>query len=128
MSVNTLKDYGVETAGDLMSLLVRLEDPFGIVPTADGTGLSLNPKAPHAPKAATAIEPWAEKRTARKRRDRRRRIRGLESLAVAALHILQSTQPNQDAKLSGERRSHLRMLSFYSPLHATAFPTCRGSK
>ena len=61
VSVNALKDYGVETAGDLMSLLVRLEDSFGIVP-ADGTGLSLNPKAPHAPKAATAIELWAEKR------------------------------------------------------------------
>lgn len=54
--------YGVETAGDLMSLLVRLEDSFGIVPAADGTGLSLNPKAPHAPKAAMAIELWAEKR------------------------------------------------------------------
>ena len=59
VSVNALKDYGVETAGDLMSLLVRLEDSFGIVPAADGTGLSLNPKAPHAPKA---IELWAEKR------------------------------------------------------------------
>lgn len=62
VSVNALKDYGVETAGDLMSLLVRLEDSFGIVPAADGTGLSLNPEAPHAPKAATAIELWAEKR------------------------------------------------------------------
>ncbi len=62
VSVNALKDYGVETAGDLMSLLVRLEYSFGIVPAADGTGLSLNPKAPHAPKAAMAIELWAEKR------------------------------------------------------------------
>ena len=62
VSVNALKDYGVETAGDLMSLLVRLEDSFGIVPAADGRGLSLNPKAPHAPKAAMAIELWAEKR------------------------------------------------------------------
>ena len=49
VSVNALKDYGVETAGDLMSLLVRLEDSFGIVPAADGSGLSLN-------------ELWAEKR------------------------------------------------------------------
>ena len=57
-----LGSYGVETAGDLMSLLVRLEDSFGIVPAADGTGLTLNPKAPHAPKAAMAIELWAEKR------------------------------------------------------------------
>ncbi len=62
VSVNALKDYGVENAGDLMSLLVRLEDSFGIVPAADGAGLSLNPKAPHAPKAATAIRLWAEKR------------------------------------------------------------------
>lgn len=62
VSVNALKDYGVETAGDLMSLLVRLEDSFGIVPAADGLGLSLNPKAPHAPKAAMAIKLWSEKR------------------------------------------------------------------
>ena len=56
VSVNALKDYGVETAGDLMSLLVRLEDSFGIVPSAAGSGLSLTPKA------ARAIELWAEKR------------------------------------------------------------------
>lgn len=62
VSVNALKDYGVETAGDLISLLVRLEDSFGIVPAGDGLGLSLNPKAPHAPKAAMAIQLWAEKR------------------------------------------------------------------
>lgn len=62
VSVNALKDYGVETAGDLMSLLVRLEDSFGIVPASDGAGLSLNPKAPHAPKSATAIRLWAKKR------------------------------------------------------------------
>lgn len=62
VSVNALKDYGVETASDLMSLLVRLEDSFGIVPAADGVGLSLNPKAPHAAKAAMAIELWGEKR------------------------------------------------------------------
>ena len=62
VSVNALKDYGVETAGDLMSLLVRLEDSFGIAPASDGSGLTLNPNAPHAPKAAMAIERWAEKR------------------------------------------------------------------
>ena len=41
---------------------MRLEDSFGIVPAVDGSGLSLNPMAPHAPKAAMAIELWAEKR------------------------------------------------------------------
>ena len=56
--------------------LIETESSVGsfnvdIVPTADGTGLSLNPKAPHAPKAAMAIELWAEKRAARERRDRR---------------------------------------------------------
>ena len=113
---------------DLASLLVRLEDSFGIAPAADGTGLSLNPKAPHAPKAAMAIELWAEKRAAQERRDRRRRIRGLESLAVAALRISQSMQLNQDSRLGGERRTFLRLLSFYSPLRAKAFPACLGSK
>lgn len=37
-------------------------------------------------------------------------------------------QPNQDARLGGERRALLRMLSFYSPLHAKAFSACPGSK
>ena len=109
-----------------MSLLVRLEDSFGIVPASDGSGLSLDPKAPHAPKAATAVKLWAEKRAARERRDRRPGIRGLESLAVAALRISQPMKPNQDAKLGGERRSHLCMLSFYSPLHPTAFSAHLG--
>ena len=69
-----------------------------------------------------------EARAARKRQDRRRRIRGLESLAVAALRISRSTQPNQDGGPGGERRSGLRKLSFYSPLHAKAFPAHLGSK
>ena len=69
-----------------------------------------------------------EARAARERRDRCRRIRGLESLAVAALRISQPTQSNLDGRTGGELRSHLRMLSFYSPLHATAFPACPGSK
>ena len=52
----------VRAKGDLMSLLVRLEDSFGIVLASDGSGPTLSPKAPHAPKAAMAIELWAEKR------------------------------------------------------------------
>lgn len=60
----TATEYGEGgfEGGKVMSLLVRLEDSFVIVPSADGSGLSLNPKAPHAPKAAMAIELWAEKR------------------------------------------------------------------
>ena len=88
-----------------MSPLVRLEDSFGIVPAADGMSLSLNAKAPHAAKAATAIKLWAEKRAARERRDRRLGIRGLESLAVAAPRISQSTKSNQDGRLSAEHHA-----------------------
>ena len=111
VSVNALKDYGVETAGDLMSLLVRLEDSFGIVPAADGSGLSLNPMAPHAPKAAMAIELWAETRA---------QLENGEN----------DDSENEDCKstLGGDRRPLLRLLSFYSPLHAKAFPAYIGSK
>ena len=129
VSVNALKDYGVETAGDLMSLLVRLEDSFGIVPSADGTGLSLNPKAPHAPKAAMAIELWAEKRARLENGEiDADEYEDWKSLAVAAPRISQSTQSNKDTRQGGEHRSLLRKLSFYSPLHAKAFPACPGSK
>ena len=37
-------------------------------------------------------------------------------------------QPNQDARLGGERRSLLRMLSFYSPSRVKVFPAYMGSK
>ena len=50
----------------------------------------------------------------------------LESLAVAVPRISQPTQPNQSARLGGERRSHLRKLSFYSLLHAGHFQHVRG--
>ena len=66
----------------------------------------------------------------RRRSDQRavRRVRGLESLAVAALRISQSTQPNQDTRLGGDRRLLLRQLSFCSPLHAKAFPAYMGGE
>lgn len=43
---------------------VRFREVQGVegVSSADGSGLSLNPKAPHALKAASAIRLWAEKR------------------------------------------------------------------
>lgn len=60
----TATEYGEGDfeGGKVMSLLVSLEDSFGIAPAADGLGLSLNPKAPHAPKAAMAIKLWTERR------------------------------------------------------------------
>ena len=129
VSVNALKDYGVETAGDLMSLLVRLEDSFGIVPAARRHGPLPEPQdSARAQSRDGDRTVGREARAARKRQDRRRRIRGLESLAVAALRISRSTQPNQDGGPGGERRLGLRKLSFYSPLHAKAFPAHLGSK
>lgn len=48
VSEGALKDYGVETAQDLMALLLQLEEGYGLVPSEDGMGLAVDPKAPHA--------------------------------------------------------------------------------
>ena len=61
-SVGALKDYGVETSRDLMALLLQLEEGDGLVPSEDGMGLAVDPKAPHASKLAQSIKSWAEKR------------------------------------------------------------------
>ena len=62
VSEGALKDYGVETAQDLMALLLQLEEGYGLVPSEDGMGLAIDPKAPHASKLARSIKSWAEKR------------------------------------------------------------------
>lgn len=62
VSVGALKDYGVETSRDLMALLLQLEESYGLVPSKDGMSLSVDPKAPHAPKLAQSIKSWAKKR------------------------------------------------------------------
>ena len=67
VSEGALKDYGVETSRDLMALLLQLEEGYGLVPSEDGMGLAVDPKAPHAPKLAQSIKTWAEKRAERER-------------------------------------------------------------
>lgn len=62
VSVGALKDYGVETSRDLMALLLQLEESYGLVPSTDGMGPAVDPKAPHAPKFAQSIKSWAKKR------------------------------------------------------------------
>lgn len=57
-----LKDFGVESASELLALLLQLEDSFGIVPDADGKGLAIDPSAEKAPKTAQAIKAWADMR------------------------------------------------------------------
>ena len=82
VSVNALKDYGVETAGDSCRCFVRLEDSFWHRSSADdGTGLSEPQSAAHRRYDGDRAV-GREARAARERRDRRRRVRGLESLAV----------------------------------------------
>ena len=45
-----------------MALLLQLEEGYGLVPSEDGMGLAVDPKAPHAPpKLAQSIKAWAEK-------------------------------------------------------------------
>lgn len=62
VSVGALKDYGVETSRDLMALLLQLEESYGLVPSEDGMGLAVDPKAPHAPKLSQSLKSWAKKR------------------------------------------------------------------
>ncbi|MHB0828819.1 MAG: hypothetical protein ACYCDN_04950 [Schaalia turicensis] len=58
-----MKDFGVESAKDLLALMLQLEDEFGIVPTKDGASITVDPKAPAAPKVAQMLKSWREKRT-----------------------------------------------------------------
>lgn len=57
-----LKDFGVESARDLLALMLQLEDEFGIAPAEDGASIAIDPKAPAAPKAAQMLKVWSEKR------------------------------------------------------------------
>ena len=45
-----------------MALLLQLEEGYGLVPSEDGMGLAVDPRAPHATKLAQSIKAWAEKR------------------------------------------------------------------
>ena len=57
-----LKEYGVETARDLLALFLQLEDEFGVVPTFDGSGIIIDKSATKAPKTAQMLKTWAGKR------------------------------------------------------------------
>lgn len=57
-----LKVFGVESARDLLALMLQLEDEFGIAPAEDGASIAIDPKAPAAPKVAQMLKVWSEKR------------------------------------------------------------------
>ncbi len=42
--------------------MLQLEDDFGIVPSDDGSSLTIDPKAPNAPKFAQMMKTWSNKR------------------------------------------------------------------
>ncbi|WP_181862010.1 hypothetical protein [Slackia isoflavoniconvertens] len=52
----------MESAGDLLALMLQLEDGFGIAPAEDGVSIVVNAKAPAAPKVAQMLKAWSEKR------------------------------------------------------------------
>ena len=57
-----LKDFGVESARDLLALMLQLEDEFGIAPAEDGASIVVNANAPAAPKVVQMLKVWREKR------------------------------------------------------------------
>lgn len=57
-----LKDFGVESARDLLALMLQLEDEFGIAPAEDGASIVVNANAPAAPKVVQMLKVWSEQR------------------------------------------------------------------
>lgn len=60
ISVSALRSYHVDTASDLLSILVQFEDEYGLVPSGAGGGsLTIDKKAEGAPKLAQALKNWS---------------------------------------------------------------------
>ena len=51
-----LKDFGVESARDLLALMFQLEDEFGIAPAENGASIAVDPKTPAAPKVMQMLK------------------------------------------------------------------------
>jgi transcriptional regulator with XRE-family HTH domain len=64
ISPSALRSYEVSNVREALEMLFRLEEEYGLEPFADdgAHGLSVNHKAPKAPKISMAIETWAEMR------------------------------------------------------------------
>ena len=60
ISISALRSYHVDTASDLLSILVQFEDEYGLVPSGTGGGsLTIDKKAEGAPKLAQALKNWS---------------------------------------------------------------------
>lgn len=55
-----LRDYRINTARDLMGLLLQLEDAFGLMPSESGEYLTLDNTTKNAQKLTQAIKGWAD--------------------------------------------------------------------
>ena len=62
VSEGALKDYRVESYADLIGVFLQMEDVYGLRPSENGMGLSIDPGAEHSPKLAHALKAWAQKR------------------------------------------------------------------
>lgn len=62
VSVNALRSYHVNTAKELLSMLVQFEDEYGLTPEDNGDILTINKKAKAAPKLKQALKNWATMR------------------------------------------------------------------
>ncbi len=60
VSISALRSYHVDTASELLSILVQFEDEYGLTPSGAGGGsLTIDKKAEGAPKLAQALKNWA---------------------------------------------------------------------
>ncbi len=62
VSESALKDYCVESYADLIGVFLQMEGDYGLRPSEDGMGLSIDPGAEHSPKLAHALKAWFQKR------------------------------------------------------------------
>ena len=60
VSPKMLEDHKIESARDLVSALLQLEDEFGLVPDMCDGGLWIDPKAKNARKTVEVIGAWGE--------------------------------------------------------------------
>ncbi len=60
VSPKMLEDHKIESARDLVSALLQLEDEFGLVPDMCDGGLWIDPKAKNAQKTVEVIGAWGE--------------------------------------------------------------------
>lgn len=62
VSSKMLEDHKIESARDLVGVLLQLEDEFGLVPDMCDGGLWIDPKAKNAQKTDAAIRAWGAMR------------------------------------------------------------------